>query len=148
MISNWHTWEILTNWCGRFTMYDEYHYLIRFTMIIYPDPETRSSPLKNGWVEDDPFLLGRPIFRGELLVYDHLLYAMNFDSLTHPENHPSENLATQNHNMMWACSWVSSVFRVTPTGQNYGIFGMFFWLPVFFCENLCRGLKSYAVFVG
>ena len=32
-------------------------------------PETNSEfTLKNGWLEDDPFLLGRPIFRGELLV--------------------------------------------------------------------------------
>ena len=31
-------------------------------------PETNIFAPKNGWLEYDPFLLGRPIFRGELLV--------------------------------------------------------------------------------
>ena len=26
-------------------------------------------PLKNGWLEDDTFLFGRPIFRGKLLNF-------------------------------------------------------------------------------
>ena len=34
------------------------------------DPETNSQEKapKNGWLEDDPFLLGKLIFRGEMLV--------------------------------------------------------------------------------
>ena len=31
-------------------------------------PETNMFAPENGWLEDDPFLLGRPIFRCELLV--------------------------------------------------------------------------------
>ena len=31
-------------------------------------PETNILPPENGWLEDDPSLLGCPIFRGELLV--------------------------------------------------------------------------------
>ena len=36
---------------------------------LHPPPKLNSSPLKQWWLEGDPFLLGleRPIFRGELL---------------------------------------------------------------------------------
>ena len=48
-------------------------------------PETNELPLGNGWLEYDRFLLGWPIFRGELLVSGRV--PPSFAS-THPVNHP------------------------------------------------------------
>ena len=38
-------------------------------------PETNVFAPENGWLEDDPFLLGRPIFRCELLVSGRVIPA-------------------------------------------------------------------------
>ena len=45
---------------------------------IYAPPKFNSSPLKNGgWLEDDPFLLGWFIFRGELLIFGRVVICPN-----------------------------------------------------------------------
>ena len=44
-------------------------YINGYSIIPYSTlPKTNIFAPENGWLEYDPFLLGRPIFRGELLV--------------------------------------------------------------------------------
>ena len=55
---------------------------------LYTLPETNIFAPENGWLEDDPFLLVWPMFRGELLVSGRVSIQNQLKSVNHnPNNH-------------------------------------------------------------
>lgn len=150
MISNWHTWEILTNWWGRFTMY--VRWIPLFDKVYYDHLPSLKLAVRT-WQMDEwkttSFPSGEAYFQGRTLsLWSSFL--CHEPSLTHPEIHPGETSPPK------TTTWRSGLFLgfksfvglESRRRDNMGNFRMFLLVACFFCGNLCRGLKSYAVFLA
>ena len=88
----------------------------KYIIYIYIYPETNIFAPENGWLEDDPFLLGkRPIFRGDMLVSESFF-----------TNHLHSQLSTLHNNGTQPS--VAMINFPPPKPMDFGVFLSFVYL--------------------